>query len=888
MESRPMATQYRIAVASMVSAMTACQSPGQTGASDLNPDSAMGDTEVIVDSALQDGDTGFELDPDSEDDELEETDDVPKDVSETVELPPDVGQETEQGPDTIDCDTCNAWTSTCSGGSGYRVCVPDEGTGCSEPGLFVACAAGNACDEGVCRGGCLVPEIMLVVDRSSSMLGPLWTFTREEIIAFADDLAPGVRFGIRTFPGSVACDPGSVTALGVDAAAAIAAALVEPAAASATPIAKSLDGLSADFGDPNQGELVILITDGSETCSDTDETLRAARQLRARGTRVEVIGVGASWDRVLLGDVAAEGGGSVWDAPSRTELRAALRQIAATSTGCAQPAEGANACLGGLCARTACGDGRHVCDGACVDDEDPNTCGDRCEPCPAPSGAEPTCDGDACGWRCRSGFHLCGSSCVDNGAVATCGDRCTACPDPPNAYPTCDGVSCGFACDPGSHLCAGACVSNTSVATCGTRCSPCPGDPYGTATCDGTSCGVMCQSGYHACDGVCAANTAIASCGTSCTPCTPPPNATATCDGTRCGFTCQPGYAVCRDDTGCCKWQVEDIPGATINDRHNYLSVDSDNAPHGILRSHPNTMGPAYVRKTANSWTATPVLTPDREVPMVSATFDSARRPVVVWATATELGLSRRNGQGAWEGVVAAEDVEDLERSPVVIGANQVAHVLYKGCDTAACTTWSWFHRSVSSGLVMSGRTQLLAGAATFEHAASIALGSGDEPCVAIAKPVVANGSSIVHFGCRSGGLWSVTPLPTSPTAANERVFPLAFGVDGVPHILRDPVGGGVDLYDRFRRTNGTWTETLFNLATREASLASDGTRLLGAFVKLDGTIGLTTLSNESWTASSLPAVVGASAVTLGLDLHREPILWIRTSTGLTQVRWAP
>ena len=81
-------------------------------------------------------------------------------------------------PEGHECDVL--WEQTCSGANGFKICGFDPATGCRKLSPFVACAASNTCVDGECSGPCIVPEVMLLVDRSSSMVDQkLWDFTRQ-------------------------------------------------------------------------------------------------------------------------------------------------------------------------------------------------------------------------------------------------------------------------------------------------------------------------------------------------------------------------------------------------------------------------------------------------------------------------------------------------------------------------------------------------------------------------------------------------------------------------------------------------------------------------------------------------------------------------------------
>lgn len=377
--------------------------------------------------------------------------------------PCEAGASCDAGVCVSDCGVAACgplWSATCSGSGGYKVCGLDPATGCAEPSLFVSCQLGNACSNGACEGGCAVPELLLLADRSSSMEGPVWDFTRGAIIDFAETFEAHVKLGLRAFPGASACTPGPVVPLKLHNAKAVAAALVDPSAGSSTPIGGALSGLSAVLGDPTQGEHVVLMTDGSETCDDEALVFTAVKLLRGRGVTVHTIGLGTGFDEALLKAVAAAGGGTFAAAPSGPSLRQALKMLVASITGCPHSAVGLAACVGGTCQEIGCDPGFHACAGTCRSDDDVNACGDGCAKCKAPTGTgAAACVGGACEVNCSAGSHLCGSACASNAAAKSCGQSCSACPTIPGGTATCDGQKCGLQCPAGKIPCGGKCVS---------------------------------------------------------------------------------------------------------------------------------------------------------------------------------------------------------------------------------------------------------------------------------------------------------------------------------------------------------------------------------------------------------------------------------------------
>ncbi len=217
---------------------------------------------------------------------------------------------------------------------------------------------------------------------------------------------------------------------------------------------------------------------------------------------------------------------------------------------CVAPAGGRASCALGVCT-LSCSTGMHQCDGRCVANDDPNTCGSRCTPCPSgPVGSSPVCTSGACDFVCGTGLHRCGTSCISTMSTSGCGTSCSPCPTAANADPTCDGMRCGFRCRDGfadcdrdpSNGCEASLVSPATCNRCDNRCMP---PVNATATCDGTSCGFTCNTGFHRCGASCLSNMSPAACGSSCSPCSAPDHATGTCDGTRCDFVCDAGFTRC-------------------------------------------------------------------------------------------------------------------------------------------------------------------------------------------------------------------------------------------------------------------------------------------------------------------------------------------------------
>ncbi len=238
------------------------------------------------------------------------------------------------------------------------------------------------------------------------------------------------------------------------------------------------------------------------------------------------------------------------------DARSNLLHCGACGRSCAGVPQGSARCEAGEC-RMVCNPGHHACDGQCLSNDDPNSCGSRCTPCPAgPVGSRPVCIAGGCGFACDTGYHRCGAFCSLNTSPNSCGASCTPCPTVANAESTCDGARCGFRCREGHADCdndpTNGCESDlTSTATCGSCGRRCPSGGNGTYTCVSGACEVRCTGGYGDCDGnvsngcEAAFVSDPAHCGACGFACPSRRNADTTCTGAMCGFRCHAGFSDC-------------------------------------------------------------------------------------------------------------------------------------------------------------------------------------------------------------------------------------------------------------------------------------------------------------------------------------------------------
>jgi hypothetical protein len=170
----------------------------------------------------------------------------------------------------------------------------------------------------------------------------------------------------------------------------------------------------------------------------------------------------------------------------------------------------------------SCGSNQKVCDGMCVDQDDPKYgCSPTyCTPCPSYPNASAACMSGQCTLGdCNMGFKNCDGM-ASNGCetdVTHDPKNCGACGAPcvlVHATPVCDNGMCKVgACDPGGWTdCSGAdggagdggagpdigCTTNTQndPKNCGGCGSTCPG----LETCENGMCGLVCPKGYADCN----------------------------------------------------------------------------------------------------------------------------------------------------------------------------------------------------------------------------------------------------------------------------------------------------------------------------------------------------------------------------------------------------
>jgi len=180
-------------------------------------------------------------------------------------------------------------------------------------------------------GGAPPQDLLIILDTSSSMAETFESSTKIDVAKqvlqeVVTDLPDNMRVGLRIFGG---CDVSRlirpISALDKTA---LKAQVQSIETGGPTPIAYALEQAKADFADVSGTKLILLVSDGMETCKGNP--VAAAKALLAAGykLRIDVVGfdvAGQPQARDQLKEIAQTTNGEYYSAQSSAELRAALQ-----------------------------------------------------------------------------------------------------------------------------------------------------------------------------------------------------------------------------------------------------------------------------------------------------------------------------------------------------------------------------------------------------------------------------------------------------------------------------------------------------------------------------------------------------------------------------------
>lgn len=224
-------------------------------------------------------------------------------------------------------------------GFGYLACGPNDGLGILDYGSRVGCTGGAECRPATrsCKyDDCVPVDMMVLLDRSSRIShDSTWSWVTESLMERISRHDHEVRFGLRQFP-DVNCGPGPIIDLSADAADALAQSLQPPGADASTPLAAALLGLRDKFTRGVDGQAVLLVTAGDESCEDPETAVLEAARLYRMGVRVFVLGVTGQANLTYLDRIAVAGGtGRVYPATTVDEFEDRVAAIFSKVDACA-------------------------------------------------------------------------------------------------------------------------------------------------------------------------------------------------------------------------------------------------------------------------------------------------------------------------------------------------------------------------------------------------------------------------------------------------------------------------------------------------------------------------------------------------------------------------
>jgi len=175
------------------------------------------------------------------------------------------------------------------------------------------------------------PDLLIVLDRSESMLMPIitfppnftpkWNIMRDALNGLSTSFEDNIRFGLLEFPSDNDCGVGSSAlrvSIDLNQAAEIHAYFASRGPGGYTPAHLALGRGATYYASipvNPEGQYVLFATDGEPNCAGTDpeassatETVAAVAALAAAGVKTYVLGFGGSFYDGVLNDAALAGG----------------------------------------------------------------------------------------------------------------------------------------------------------------------------------------------------------------------------------------------------------------------------------------------------------------------------------------------------------------------------------------------------------------------------------------------------------------------------------------------------------------------------------------------------------------------------------------------------
>lgn len=184
-------------------------------------------------------------------------------------------------------------------------------------------------------------EVEFILDASGSMGKPLGALTKIEvakqsILSTLKEVDPAVKVALRVYGHNysnqqkeLSCkDSVLVIPFSAPDISAFESSLSPIKTNGFTPIAYSLELASKDFSATEEKRIIILVSDGEETCDG--DPVEAIRTLKTQGFKVTVHVIGFDVDQATrdqLNAIASTGGGEYFDASSQDELATRLKDI---------------------------------------------------------------------------------------------------------------------------------------------------------------------------------------------------------------------------------------------------------------------------------------------------------------------------------------------------------------------------------------------------------------------------------------------------------------------------------------------------------------------------------------------------------------------------------